>query len=293
MRKRMLVAPSAPTSLTREKLLEIARTLPADLRVLSKLGQILQNPNSELDEVSALLRRDVTLAAKIVRISNSAMFSGGRTISSVEEAVNSVGFGEVLKLLGTATAGRLSESSLLCYDLGSKLVCDNMLYAAFAAEALARPTDIDPRVAFSAGLLRAVGLMVLDRAGRRDAASSPLYSSSRWPNYMTWEAEVFGITSCEVTAILLEDWEFPPELADGIRGHYMTKKADEEPPLAVLLNVANGLAQRVSRSFRGEDSWWDITPEKMQAAGLTEDDFEPAIIATEEAFDAANAALAA
>ena len=289
----MLVAPSAPVSATREKLLEIARTLPADLRVLSKLGQILQDPNSELDEVAALLRRDVTLAAKIVRISNSAMFSGGRSISSVEEAVNNVGFGEVLKLLGTATAGRLSESALLCYDLNAKLLCDNMLYAAFAAEALARPAGIDPRVAYSAGLLRAVGMMVLDRAGRRDATNSPLYTSSRWPNYMSWEAEVFGITSCEVTAILLDDWEFPPELSNAIRSHYIVKRTDEEQPLAVLLNVANGLAQRVSRSFRGEDPWWDITPEKLKAANLTEDDFEPAIVATEEAFDAATVALAA
>ena len=62
-------------------------------------------------------------------------------------------------------------------------------------------------------------------------------------------------------------------------------------PLAVLINVANGLAQRVSGSFRGEDPWWRITPEKLQAARLTEDDFGPAIIATEAAFDTAAAAL--
>jgi HD-like signal output (HDOD) protein len=289
----MSVSTTAPSPLSRQTLLDIAKTLPADLRVLSKLGQILQDPNSDLEEIVSLLRRDVTLAAKIVRVSNSAMFSGGRTVSSVEEAVNNVGFGEVLKLLGTATAGRLSESSLMCYDLQAKLLCDNMLYGAFAAEALAPRAGLDPKVAYSAGLLRAVGIMVLDRAGRRGAVASPLYSPSRWPNFRDWEVEVFGITSCEVTALLLEEWEFPRELTGAIRCHYITKPDDKDQPLAALLNLANGLAQRVSRSFRGEDPWWAITTEKMKALNLTEDDFEPAVITTEEAFEAATAALAA
>jgi hypothetical protein len=38
--------------------------------------------------------------------------------------------------------------------------------------------------------------------------------------------------------------------------------------------------------------WWDVTPAKLQAAGVTEEDFEPAIVATEAAFEAAVAALA-
>ena len=287
----MLVPPTT-TPLSPETLAEIGRTLPADLRVLSKLSEMLKDPNSELDELSALLRRDVALSAHIVRISNSASYGGGRSISSIEEAVNLVGFGEILKLVGTATAGRMSEAALQCYDISAQLLRDNMLYAAFAAEALAEPAGLDPRVAYNAGLLRGVGLMVLDRAGRRQAAAAPLYSPTRWPEFRTWELNAFGLASTEVTGLLLHDWGFSDEISHAVRVHYLTQPADLEQPLAVLLNVANGLAQHVCRSFRGEESWWQITPEKLQAVGLTEDDFGPAVVATEAAFDAANAALA-
>jgi hypothetical protein len=64
-----------------------------------------------------------------------------------------------------------------------------------------------------------------------------------------------------------------------------------EQPLPALLNVASGLASRVSRSFVGENHWWNITDEKLEAAGLSVDDFELAILQTEAAFDAACAAL--
>ena len=110
--------------------------------MLSKLSAMLKDPNSELDELSALLRRDVALSAHIVRISNSASYGGGRSISSIEEAVNLVGFGAILKLVRTATAGRMSEAALQCCDISAQLLRDNMLYAAFAAEALAEPASI-------------------------------------------------------------------------------------------------------------------------------------------------------
>lgn len=285
----MSAAPSLTASLTRETLLSIAGLLPADVRVLSKLAEILKDPNSELDDIAALLRRDVALAAQIVRISNSAAYGGGG-VSSVEAAVNRVGFGEVMRLVGTASAARLSESALVCYDLSPRLLRDNMLYAAFAAEALARPAGIDPRVAYNAGLVRAVGMLVLDRAGRR-SATPPFYSPARWPEFGVWETSVFGLTSSEVTALVLQEWGFPDELTAAVRAQHLTQPSDLDRPLAVLLNVANGLALHVCRTFRGEEAWWQITDEKLRAAGLTEDDFGPAVVATEAAFDAANAAL--
>lgn len=288
----MLVLPASYPLLSRERLITIARTLPADLSVLAKLSEMLQDPNSELEKIAALLSRDVSLSSKIVRISNSPMFGGGRKVASAEEAVNCVGFGEVLKLVGTATAGRMSENSLHCYNISARLLRNNMLYGAFAAEALAHRAGLDPRTAYNAGLLRAVGVMVLDRIGR-DLAPQPLFAPSRWTDYVAWERGAVGTTSYETTAIILEEWQFPAELCGAIRAHYLAEPADYDHQLAVVLNLANSLAQRVSRSFQGEERWWAITPEKLQAARLTEDDFEPALLATEKSFEAAIAALAA
>src|ERR1043165_8129522 len=93
--------PAVATPFSREKLLTVARSLPADLSVLSKLGEMLQDVNSDLDAIAGLLRRDVALAARIVRISNSPMFGGGGQVASIEDAVNRVGFSEILKLVGT------------------------------------------------------------------------------------------------------------------------------------------------------------------------------------------------
>ena len=279
------------TPFSREKLLHVARSLPADLHVLSQLGEMLQDVNSDLDQVAELLRRDVALATRIVRISNSPMFAGGGQIASTEEAVNRVGFSEILKLVGTATVARVSERNVEYYGINADTLRENMLFGAFAAEALARAAGMDARIAYTAGLLRTLGVMVLDRACRGQLNPSQAFTAGRWANYSTWEGSIFGVDNCEVTALILDEWRFPAELGGAIRAHYLARPSDYERPLAVVLNVANGLAHQVNRSFAGEACWWEISPEKLTAIGLTEDVLEPAAAAAEQAFESATAAL--
>lgn len=288
----MSAVSAVATPFSREKLLQVARSLPADLQVLSQLGEMLQDVNSELDEIAALIRRDIALSTRIVRISNSPVFGGGGQIASTEEAVNRVGFSEILKLVGTATAARFAERSLEYYGISAMAMRDNMLYGAFASEALARAAGMDTRIAYTAGLLRTLGLMVLDRASRGQINPAQRYTTDRWPNYSKWEGSLFGLNNCEVSALILDEWRFPTELSAAVRSNYLARATDWDRSLPVLLNVANGLTQRANRSFPGENCWWEITPDKLRAIGLSEDDMEPAIAATEAAFDAATAALA-
>lgn len=280
------------TVFSREKLLQIARALPADLQVLSKLGEILQDVNSELGEITDLLCRDVALAARIVRISNSPMFGGGGSIASVDEAVNRVGFSEILKLVGTATAARFTDRSLEHYQVSAARLRDNMLYTAFACEALARHAGCDARAAYTAGLLRPLGMMVLDRAGRGHLHWTEHYASSRCANYSAWEGSRFGVDNCEVAGLILEEWRFPPEISAAIRGHYLGRMEDYESQFACVLNLANGVGHQVGRALPGETTWWEINAEKLRGAGVAVEDLGPATETADEAFAAALAALA-
>jgi HD-like signal output (HDOD) protein len=83
-----------------------------------------------------------------VRISNSPLF--GCRVASVEEAVSRVGFGEILRLVGTATTGRFADRALDHYGITALQLRDNMLSTAFACEELARHSDGDSRIAYTA-----------------------------------------------------------------------------------------------------------------------------------------------
>src|SRR3954464_12324849 len=101
----------------REKILEIARSLPPAPRVFAELDRLLRNPNSGLDEVADLVKRDQALAGHILRVSNSVAFGGEQKTGSVEEAVGRIGFQEVFRIVGHVASARLAERPLKYYGV--------------------------------------------------------------------------------------------------------------------------------------------------------------------------------
>ncbi len=276
--------PSVAPVLTRERILTVARGLPAAPQVLSELGELLQDPNTDLEQVSDLLRRDAALAARVIRIGNSAAF-GGNALASVEEAVNRVGFGEIFRLVGLATTSRLADRALVSYGVEAEVFRANALYHALAAEALAKETEIDARVAYAAGLMRGVGMIVLDRLMREGAGGGVKYVVESGEGYAAWEGRVVALSNPEVAAVILAEWRFPEDVVTGVRDHYLLGSGTKPTPLAGLLNAAGVIASSAYRSLPGEASYWTYCASHLAGFGLDDAAFARASAAAEKAFD--------
>ena len=50
------------------------------------MGELVKDVNIGLDEVADLIKRDVALTARIIRISNSVVYGGGLRIGAIEDA---------------------------------------------------------------------------------------------------------------------------------------------------------------------------------------------------------------
>jgi len=254
--------------ITRDKIVELARTLPAAPQVLGGLCELLQDVNADLDQVSNQIRMDAALASRVIRISNSAVFGVGMRIGSVEEAVNRVGFGEILRLVGVATVARLVDRELACYCVDAERLRESLLMHALASEALARHTEVDPRTAYTAGLLRALGLLVLDRLARSRLAASDCFNPQRFATYVEWEGAHFGLSHPEVTTMILEEWRFESGLIAAIQDHLLLCEASSDNRFACVLNVAGAMVMNAGFALPGETVHWALTPAKLAAAGL-------------------------
>jgi HD-like signal output (HDOD) protein len=232
----------------------------------------------------------VSLGARVVRISNSIVFAGGG-ISSVEEAVQRIGFAEIYRLVGMATTSSFADRALTYYGIESDTLHDVMLHGALASEALARAAGADPRPAYTAGLLRPLGMMVLDRAARLHLKVDAAFTRGFDESYSTWEGRMFGVGSCEISALILEEWRFPRPLAIAVREHYLARSSDYHNPFACRLNLAGWIAREAGAVFPGESACWELTPQKLAGAHLTEEQLRTAAAETAEAFGQARMAL--
>jgi HD-like signal output (HDOD) protein len=276
---------------TRDTILVHARQLPAAPQVLAGLCELLQDVNTDLDQIAAEIRVEPALSARVIRMSNSPVFGGGARVGSVDEAVNRVGFGEVLRLVGAATVAGLVDRSLGCYAIAAERLRESLLFHALASEALAAYTEIDPRTAYSGGLLRSIGMMVLDRAGRLRLTPNDVYDPRKFAGYWQWESLRFGVGSVEATTMVLDEWRFPPELVAALQEHLLLNDSGYRDPFACLLNLAGAIVAEHCLALPGDVASWTVTPEKLQAVGINEEQFQAASKQTAAIFERQRAAL--
>lgn len=269
----------------REKILEIARSLPPAPRVFAELDRVMRDPNCGLDEVADLVKRDTALAAHILRVSNSVAYGGEQKTGSVEEAVGRVGFQEVFRIVGHVASTRLTERPLKYYGVDTEQLREHMLQTAFMCESLALQCGFDPRSAYTAGLMRPLGLLVLDRHAET-YDNLPVYHPAHDADYLAWEGRVFGISSCEVASMVLEEWSFPTEIVEGVRDQYLLRSDDLAHRLACLLHLASHVVNEDGHGLLGETGHWGVSPWKLEAVGLTDVSFIVAATRGRESFSA-------
>jgi len=80
-------------------------------------------------------------------------------------------------LTGFAAVAQISDQRLALYGVSGAQLRENSLLTALMMESLAMPAGVDPRLAYTAGLLRSTGKIALDRMLRGDAAGAGLESS--------------------------------------------------------------------------------------------------------------------
>ncbi|MEO7597440.1 MAG: HDOD domain-containing protein [Opitutus sp.] len=275
------------TPIPRETLLHVAKGLPAAPRILAQLGHLLLDPTSDLSELTDLLKRDAALTARIIRISNSAFYNAGHPFASLDEALARVGFTEVYRLTGLAAVAHVADSPLSRYRVSGIELRENSLLTALIAEILAEMTQQDKRAAYTAGLLRSVGKVALDRLTLNGSYEGH-YRGKESGRLGDWETSFIGLNNCEAAAMILTEWRFPLQTIEGIRDHY---GPPANQPLAQLLNLAAAAAEKGGHGFPGESDYWSAFAETGETLSLTPDDLAEALRRALETFGPVRSAV--
>jgi len=280
------------TTIPREMLLHVVKSLPAAPRILAQLGHLLLDANSEMDEVTALLRCDTALTARIIRIANSVMYNTGQPYASLEEALARVGYTEVYRLTGFAAVAQITDGDLRLYGASGAQLRENSLLSALLMEVLARRVGVDTRAAYTAGLLRSVGKIGLDRVTRVGTSGgfNGTYDATKHDALMKWESQALGMTNCEAASIILKEWRFPFATIAAIRDHYLQQP--DPSLLADMLNVAAGAAERAGYPFPGEKEYWCEPPLTIGSDHFNAEDLDELVQQAMRAFSQVRAAVA-
>lgn len=257
--------------LTTDKLTAAAAKLPTAPQTFCRLEATLRDPRKDLGDVTELLRTDAALAAAVLRLANSAVYALSAPADSLEVAINRVGFREVHRLVGMATVGQLFQRGLAYYALDGGVLWENSLACALASELLARQAGLDPQHAYTTGILRSLGKLMINTVCSLEAAPAtiPPYKLALGP-LARWEMVTVGRAGTEIGAAIMQLWRFPPATCTPVHHHAAPDRAAQFRREAALLHLGAAVAQALGKGVPGEESVFTVAPAVLALAKIHE-----------------------
>ncbi len=194
-------------------LFDIPQALPTIPKVAQELIRSFSREDVAVDEIAHHLSADPVLSAKTLRLANSAYFHVSRQVASVDDAIRMLGFVMIRNLvIGCGVTGAFKAVPGL--DLPQ--FWRHSLNTACGARWLAQAIDRNSDLAFTVGLMHAVGHLVMHVASpvamkALDEDCHPLAAERA-----LLEQARLGYHHGAVGAELASRWKFPAEVSEAL-----------------------------------------------------------------------------
>lgn len=217
--------PTAPSS----------RTLPPELQkelskitdigslpeITTKIVTIVEDPKATAKDLHEVVKTDPALAAKILKVVNSAFYGLPSQIASLDRAILMLGMSAVKNISLAASLSRLFKGDAISDQFSAKDLWRHSIAVGVLARQLASAGKCaQADEAFVAGLVHDMGLMVAHQVfPDRVRAVADRCAGGSEP-YCAVEIEMIGADHQTFGATLATRWKFPPGLRSTIAYHH-------------------------------------------------------------------------
>ncbi len=226
------------------KILDDNKELLSLPQTLAEVIRVTRKEDFSANQLADVLMRDPALTAKILRIVNSPFYGMSREVTSMTQAVVTLGTRQVTALALSSSVYNITAKWGACIDrvrfwrhslevaIGARMIAEAIGYRAW--EEL-----------FVAGLLHDIGMLVLENS--YPDACEQLWTGAEVTESVTdQEQEVWGTNHARVGQFLLEQWHLPAVICEAVgRHHHVFPKGSDNPETKAGQVVA--LANIISR----------------------------------------------
>src|SRR5262249_20926444 len=182
--------------------------LPSIPAVAAAGLRIARDPTADAQRLCDVVQTDVGIAARVLRVANSAIYGQRVRAQSLRQAVTAIGFRTMGDILMAASLRSLFDTRS---PLAEKL-WDHALAVALAAEELGRAhTSLPPGACFLPGLLHDIGRAVFLLSNPAPLEVVATLVARGEGDATMLEAEWYGFDHTAASALLAQEWGVAPD----------------------------------------------------------------------------------
>jgi putative nucleotidyltransferase with HDIG domain len=212
--------------------------LPTIPETMTRVSQLLDEPNVELDEVAEVILTDQVMASRVIKIVNSPMFRPMHEIKSLKRALIYLGFRRIREISLTCSIIKTFEGNDGVFDI--RTFWEHSFGVGVVSKIIAqrvRYPEIEK--AYICGIVHDIGEVFLSTYKAEDFRKIINLIKDTRHTFAEGELFMLGTTHCELGFCLAKKWNFPLEYCDVIENHHHPKEATFDPMLVAIVNLAD------------------------------------------------------
>lgn len=249
-----------------KKLFLGTKQLPTLPVLVGQLNKMMDNPFASTSKISELIMKDQTMVAKILKLSNSALYSRRQEITNLSSAITFLGMNILRNLILQISLVRLfdiKDTDLPEFSINT--FWEHSLGTAYFTDVIVKKLNIPHNDNYYlGGLLHDLGKLVIYQSYPAEFKRIVKNQIECDLIDIDAEEEVLGVNHADVGTFLAEQWQFKREIVDSIRDHH--KAQDSLSLTAAVVRISNLFTKAAGLCFPWDkrvfeiaaDPGWDI-----------------------------------
>lgn len=215
--------------------LEQLASLP---EIVVRANELLNSPTAGVKEIGEVLSHDPVLAARILKLVNSAFYNFPSQIDTISRAITMIGTIELRNMILASTVTKSFNkvpSDLIDMDSFWR----HSVFCGLTAKKLSEFCQTGKaETLFLTGLLHDIGSLILLLYLPEQARKILERVKKSKQSLSEIECQVLGFSTAELGSALLQDWQLPKNLWHPIRFQYSPEAAQDYADEARVLSLA-------------------------------------------------------
>lgn len=260
--------------------------LPTLPEVYSRLVAIIDDPYSSVWDVERIVRQDPAVTAKILRLVNSLLYGLRSPVSTVMQAVRTIGYNALKQLVLTTSVIGLCQPEKNS-PLSVKAYWSHCLGTAAAARQLALSLGEEhPEEFFVAGLLHDIGVSIHNQYLPEKFRSALSLAATERLSLATAERAVFGFSHDQTGGLLVQRWGLSPVIQRAVAYHHAPAVTDHLPLTLHehVVHCANTISHALGLGLSGSHRLPPFVPLSWELLRLSTRHLAEVVVATKQEF---------
>ena len=258
--------------------------LPEIPSVISELNEVIANPLSSAQDIANVVNISPSLAAILLKIVNSALYSCPSKIDKLSQAVTLIGtkeiYGLALYISVTSIFRKIPKEIINMHAFLRHSIACSIIARILAAHKNMPQTE----QLFLSGLLHDLGRVLLYIYFPEDSLNILSYSQESDKLLYEVENEYLGCNHIHFGKHLMQHWKLPLTLENNVFHHH-NPSAAQYPIPATIVHLADILAHGLEMGSSGERFVPPLDYKAWEDLGLTISVFEVAVKQAIHQFD--------